>query len=138
MFHNRRGDRLQILAWQGDGFAPYLRRLERGTFAFPSADSAEEAITATDLSMTFGGIELGSAKWRPRTSCVYYVLLSALAFQLSEDDGHRRRRLSASGPPMGTRSFEGSFGWVVHLSLRRNSGRMVHQVCSVTGRLQYS
>ena len=37
VFRNRRGDRLKILAWQGDGFALYLRRLERGTFAFPTA-----------------------------------------------------------------------------------------------------
>jgi transposase len=66
VFRNRRGDRLKILAWQGDGFALYLRRLERGTFAFPSADAAEVAITATELAMLLGGIELGSAKRRPR------------------------------------------------------------------------
>jgi transposase len=66
VFRNRRGDRLKILAWQGDGFALYLRRLERGTFAIPSADAAEVAITATELAMLLGGIELGSAKRRPR------------------------------------------------------------------------
>jgi transposase len=33
VFKNRRGDRRKILAWMGDGFALYLRRLERGTFA---------------------------------------------------------------------------------------------------------
>ena len=32
VFRNRRGDRLKILAWQGDGFALYLRRQEQGTF----------------------------------------------------------------------------------------------------------
>ena len=63
---NKRGDRLKILAWQGDGFALYLRRLERGTFAFPSADTATVSITATELTMILGGIELGSAKRRPR------------------------------------------------------------------------
>ena len=30
VFRNKRGDRLKILAWQGDGFTLYLRRLERG------------------------------------------------------------------------------------------------------------
>ena len=45
VFRNKRGDRLKILAWQGDGFALYLRRLEKGTFAFPAADSAEVAVT---------------------------------------------------------------------------------------------
>jgi transposase len=66
VFRNKRGDRLKILAWQGDGFALYLRRLERGTFAFPTSDTAEVSVTATELAMILGGIELGSAKRRPR------------------------------------------------------------------------
>lgn len=66
VFRNKRGDRLKILAWQGDGFALYLRRLEKGTFAFPKADTAEVSITATELAMILGGVELGSAKTRPR------------------------------------------------------------------------
>jgi transposase len=66
VFRNQRGDRLKILAWQGDGFSLYLRRLERGTFAFPAADTAEVSITATELAMILGGIEVGSAKRRPR------------------------------------------------------------------------
>lgn len=66
VFKNRRGDRLKILAWQGDGFALYLRRLERGTFAFPKIDAAEARITATELAMILGGIELGSARRRAR------------------------------------------------------------------------
>jgi transposase len=66
VLRNRRGDRLKLLAWQGDGFALYLRRLERGTFAFPAADAAEVSITTTELAMILGGIELGSARRRPR------------------------------------------------------------------------
>ena len=66
LFRNRRGDRLKVLAWQGDGFALYLRRLEKGTFAFPAADAAEVAVTATELAMILGGIDLGSARRRRR------------------------------------------------------------------------
>lgn len=66
VFKNKRGDRLKILAWQGDGFAMYLRRLERGTFAFPQSDAVEVSITATELALILGGIELGSVKRRPR------------------------------------------------------------------------
>ena len=66
VFRNKLGDRLKILAWQGDGFALYLRRLERGTFALPAADAAEVSVSATELAMILGGIELGSAKRRPR------------------------------------------------------------------------
>ena len=65
VFRNRRGDRLKILAWQGDGFALYLRRLEQGTFAFPAAEAAEVSITATELAMILGGIELGSLRQDP-------------------------------------------------------------------------
>ena len=66
VFRNKRGDRLKILAWQGDGFALDLRRLEAGTFRFPTADAAEVSVTATELAMILGGIDLGSAKRRTR------------------------------------------------------------------------
>ena len=66
VFRNKRGDRVKILAWQGDGFALYVRRLEKGTFAFPTADTTEVSITATELAMILGGIDLGSAKRRRR------------------------------------------------------------------------
>ena len=66
VFKNRRGDRLKILAWQGDGFALYVRRLERGTFAFPMSNAAEVRISATELAMILGGIELHSARRRRR------------------------------------------------------------------------
>jgi transposase len=68
VFKNRRGDRLKILAWQGDGFALYMRRLERGTFQFPKATAAGVEVSATDLALILGGIDLGSAKKRPRYS----------------------------------------------------------------------
>jgi transposase len=66
VFKNRRGDRLKILAWQGDGFALYLRRLERGTFAFPPADHAELAVTPTQLAMILGGLDPRAARRRTR------------------------------------------------------------------------
>jgi transposase len=66
VFRNRRGDRLKILAWQGDGFSLYLRRLERGTFAFPTADTAEVSVTATELAMILGGVELQGSQRRTR------------------------------------------------------------------------
>jgi hypothetical protein len=39
----------------GDGFALYLRRLERGTFAFPAASDASVLVTPTQLAMILGG-----------------------------------------------------------------------------------
>ena len=66
VFRNRRGDRLKILAWQGDGFALYLRRLERGTFAFPSAQAVTVSVTQTELAMILGGVDWTRTQRRPR------------------------------------------------------------------------
>jgi transposase len=66
VFKNRRGDRLKILAWMGDGFALYLRRLERGTFAFPSAEDACVLVTPTQLAMILGGLDPVKARQRHR------------------------------------------------------------------------
>jgi transposase len=66
VFKNRRGDRLKILAWMGDGFALYLRRLERGTFAFPGASDASVPVTPTQLAMILGGLDPAKARERRR------------------------------------------------------------------------
>ena len=66
VFKNRRGDKLKILAWMGDGFALYLRRLECGTFAFPSAEDASVLVTPTQLAMIVGGLEPVKTRQRHR------------------------------------------------------------------------
>ena len=66
VFKNRRGDKLKILAWMGDGFALYLRRLERGTFAFPTASDASVLVTPTQLAMILGGLDPAKARERRR------------------------------------------------------------------------
>jgi transposase len=65
VFKNKTGDRLKILAWMGDGFALYLRRLERGSFAFPTA-GAPVTVTPTQLTMILGGLDPAQAKPRKR------------------------------------------------------------------------
>ena len=66
VFKNRRGDKLKILAWMGDGFALYLRRLERGTFAFPTAKDTGVVVTPTQLAMILGGVDQTATKSRRR------------------------------------------------------------------------
>ena len=66
VFRTRRGDRIKILAWMGDGFALYLRRLERGTFAFPAASDASVAVTPTQLAMILGGLDPAEVRERRR------------------------------------------------------------------------
>jgi transposase len=66
VFRTRRGDRIRIPAWRGDGFALYLRRLERGTFAFPTASDASVAVTPTQFAMILGGLDPAKARERRR------------------------------------------------------------------------
>ena len=68
VFRNRRGDRLKLLYWDCDGLAVWAKRLERGTFQFPStADTAASVeVTSTELALVLGGIDLQSARRRPR------------------------------------------------------------------------
>ena len=66
VFKNRRGGTLKILAWMGDGFALYMRRLERGTFGFPKANEASISVTPTQLAMILGGLDPAKARERQR------------------------------------------------------------------------
>jgi transposase len=69
VFRNRRGDRLKILYWAGDGFALWYRRLEKGTFRFPipcEADATGIPVKAADLLMLLEGVDLERLRRRPR------------------------------------------------------------------------
>lgn len=67
VFRNKAGDRLKILAWEGDGYAIWYKRLEAGTFRFPDVtDRAGIEVRAADLAMLLDGIDLESVKRRKR------------------------------------------------------------------------
>lgn len=67
VFRGKRGDRLKILYWDGDGFAIWQKRLAKGAFEFPKVigTAAGVAITTTDLALILGGVAL-NAKRRMR------------------------------------------------------------------------
>lgn len=64
VFRNRRGDRLKLLYWDGDGFALWYKRLEEGRFRFPSAqsDQTSVSISAADFRLLLDGVELSSVR----------------------------------------------------------------------------
>ena len=78
VFRSKRGDRVKLLYWMGDGLAIWYRRLEEGTFVFPkpaedsglswsrSAGAQGLEIRATDLAMLLDGVDLASVKRRKR------------------------------------------------------------------------
>jgi transposase len=62
VFRGRRGDRIKILWWSGDGLCLFAKRLERGKFVWPQATSGTVSLTAAQLSMLLEGID-----WRRPT-----------------------------------------------------------------------
>jgi transposase len=57
VFRGKRGDRLKILAWDGQGFCLFAKRLERGRFVWPSPATAQVRLSAAELAMLLEGID---------------------------------------------------------------------------------
>ena len=66
VFRNRRGDRVKILFWDRSGFCIWYKRLEKGTFRFPSTSAASVEVEAAELMLLLEGIDLRGARRRPR------------------------------------------------------------------------
>ena len=58
VFFNRKADRLKILYWDRDAICVWYRRLERGRFHFPTADTASLELTPGQLQMIFDGVDV--------------------------------------------------------------------------------
>ena len=72
VFLNRRKNQVKLLVWTRGGFTIVHKRLERGTFTFPSrvtASATSVEIDAHELSMLLEGIDASaaraSARWEP-------------------------------------------------------------------------
>lgn len=67
VFRNKSGDRVKVLFWDGDGYAIYYKRLEKGTYRFPpTRDGSAVAIRAADLAMILDGVDLASVRRQSR------------------------------------------------------------------------
>ena len=73
VFRSRRGDRLKLLYWDDDGLAIWYKRLEEGTFAFPTPNEQRTKVGAhglvirpAELAMLLDGIDLSNVKHRKR------------------------------------------------------------------------
>ena len=65
VFRNRRGDRVKILLWDRSGFWVLYKRLERGTFAWPTEPGGVPlTITSRDLVVLLSGVEVGQTRTR--------------------------------------------------------------------------
>ena len=61
---NRRRNTLKMLHWQGDGFAIFYKRLEKGTYELSKAG----LLTGEEVLFLLQGVELKSVKKRVRYS----------------------------------------------------------------------
>ncbi len=57
VFRGRRGDMLKVLWWDGDGLCLLAKRLERGRFVWPRAESGSVHLSPAQLSMLLEGID---------------------------------------------------------------------------------
>ncbi len=65
LFRNRRGDRLKILVWDRSGFWVLYKRLEKGTFAWPTVRGSEPIELRTgDLMLLLAGIDVAATRRR--------------------------------------------------------------------------
>ncbi|MNW08676.1 IS66 Orf2 like protein [compost metagenome] len=70
VFRGRRGDLVKLLWSDGDGMCLLAKRLERGRFIWPQAESGSISLCAAQLSMLFEGIDWRRPErtWQPRAA----------------------------------------------------------------------
>jgi transposase len=64
VFLGKRRNQIRFLQWDKDGFAMYIKKLERGTFEWPSGDGL--SVTSHQLTLLLQGVMLGSVRLRKR------------------------------------------------------------------------
>jgi transposase len=57
VFRGRRGDRVKMLWFDGEGLCLFAKRLERGKFVWPQATSGSVHLSSAQLSMLLEGID---------------------------------------------------------------------------------
>jgi transposase len=62
VFIGKRGNQVRLLQWDRDGFALYIKRLERGTFERPEGE--EIALTSHQMILLMEGVMFKSVRLR--------------------------------------------------------------------------
>ncbi|MEO9022747.1 MAG: IS66 family insertion sequence element accessory protein TnpB [Ginsengibacter sp.] len=68
IFMNKKHNQVKLLLWEGDGFAVYYKRLEKGTYELPAGakNNTEFFITHEALQHILQGVSLKSIRKRKR------------------------------------------------------------------------
>lgn len=62
-FRGRRGDRIKLLYFDGQGFCLYYKVLEHGRFPWPSPADGSVRLTSAQLAMMWEGIDWRRPAW---------------------------------------------------------------------------
>ena len=62
-FRGRRGDRIKLLSWDGQGFCLHYKVLEKGRFPWPSPADGTARLTSAQLAMLWEGIDWRRPVW---------------------------------------------------------------------------
>lgn len=67
VFRGRCGDIIKLLWWDGQGLCLFAKRLEKGRFIWPQAQSGAVVLTPAQLSMLLEGIDwrMPVRTWQP-------------------------------------------------------------------------
>ena len=70
IFISKHRNAMKLMRFEGDGFAIFYKRLEKGTFEVPAYDSKSGAMKISDNELIFilKGVSLKRIKYRPRYS----------------------------------------------------------------------
>lgn len=67
VFTNRQRNRVKVLFWDGSGLWVCAKRLERGRFTWPHAQSSSASLRSEELSALLSGLEVrAKANWYRR------------------------------------------------------------------------
>ena len=62
-FRGRRGDRIKLLYWDGQGFCLYYKVMEKGRFPWPSPADGTVQLTSAQLAMLWEGMDWRRPNW---------------------------------------------------------------------------
>jgi len=67
VFRAKRADRIKLIFWDGTGLCLFAKRLEKGRFVWPQAQSGAVSLTPAQLSMLLEGIDwrMPARTWQP-------------------------------------------------------------------------
>ena len=81
-FRERRGNRIKLLNWDGQGFYLYYKVLELGRFPWPTATEGAARLTSAQLAMLWEGMDWRRPDWGAPPARVEYVIYLIILLSL--------------------------------------------------------